>query len=41
MASDDYTINLHKQFNFPLAYQLYTWYDGEDLAEALTHMSHT
>ena len=22
-----------------LAYQLYTWYDGEDLAEALTHMS--
>ena len=23
-----------------LAYQLYTWYDGEDLAEALTHMSH-
>ena len=24
-----------------LAYQLYTWFDGEDLAEALTHMSHT
>ena len=22
-----------------MAYQLYTWYDGEDLAEALTHMS--
>ena len=22
-----------------LAYQLYTWYDGEDLAEALTHMN--
>jgi hypothetical protein len=23
-----------------LAYQLYTWYDGDDLEEALTHMSH-
>ena len=26
-------------FRDSLAYQLYTWYDGEDLAEALTHMS--
>jgi len=24
-----------------LAYQLYTWFDGEDLAEALTRMNHT